>query len=72
MAEVLDRQPVAARRATLPPSMLPRRRAAEWSPTLGTGDLACLLQVIEKELLPRLVSAYAPSTHSPLPTSGRD
>lgn len=47
------------------------QRRAEWSPTLEGGDLACLLRVIESELLPRLVEAYAPSKHSPLRASGR-
>ena len=71
MAEVLDLQPPAVlRRPVAPPA--PRQRTAEWSPTLGAGDLACLMQVIENELLPRLVSAYAPSKHSPLPRAGRD
>lgn len=44
-------------------------RVPEWKPTLDASDLACLLHVIENDLLPRLVGAYAPSRHSPLPTS---
>ena len=69
MAEVLDLQRPAVLRRPL--SSLARQRTAEWSPTLGTEDLACLMKVIENDLVPRLVSAYAPSTHSPLPRAGR-
>lgn len=69
MAEVLELQRPAVLRRLVPP--VTRQRGAEWLPSLATRDLACLMQVIENELLPRLVSAYAPSTHSPLPRAGR-
>ena len=44
------------------------RRAgqASWAPTLAGSDLACLLQVIEAELLPRLLGEYRPADHAPL------
>ena len=43
--------------------------AEVWSCSLGATDLACLLQVIEAQLLPRLIGAYRPSDSAPLKTS---
>lgn len=47
-----------------------RTRPPEWTPTIEGADLACLLRVIEGELLPRLVKAYAPASATPLRTDG--
>jgi len=45
-----------------------RRRAASatWSPTLGPEDLACLMSVIESQLLPTLLRSYRPAKRKPL------
>lgn len=51
-----------------------RRRvsADAWSSSLNQADLACLLQVIEGQLLPRLLRDYRPSHRSPLGASIAD
>ena len=43
-----------------------RSLQAAWQPTLAGNDLACLLQVIQAELLPRLLGDYRPADQSPL------
>lgn len=49
-----------------------RRRAgsATWSSTLNAQDLACLLSVIERQLLPSLIRSYRPAKRKPLNGSG--
>lgn len=41
-----------------------------WSSTMGEADLACLLQVLEEQVLPRLISDYRPADRSPLRSRG--
>ena len=41
-------------------------RPASWVPTLAGLDLACLLRVIESELIPRLVGECRPAKRSSL------
>jgi hypothetical protein len=38
-----------------------RRVREAWSSSLCDADLQCLLQVIETELIPRLISGYSPA-----------
>ena len=47
---------------------LAQRRAgsATWSGTLDAKDLACLMAVIEHQLLPSLLRAYRPAERKPL------
>jgi hypothetical protein len=40
-------------------------RARIWSSSLCEADLHCLLQVIEAELIPQLISDYSPARCSP-------
>ena len=51
---------------------LQRKGAATWSSSLSDGDLACLLQVIESQVLPRMLRDYRPSHHAPLKASTVD
>jgi hypothetical protein len=46
----------------------PRARPHEhrWKSALNAEDLQCLLQVIEGELIPRLVTEYSPARQAPL------
>ena len=48
----------------------PRRAAQRWHSTLCDRDLACLLQVIETDLIPQLVGDYSPARHAPLALVG--
>jgi hypothetical protein len=49
-----------------PPSLTDARRAhGAWSSSLPEADLQCLLQVIEAELIPQLVSGYSPARSFP-------
>lgn len=43
------------------------RVSGRWSSTLCQQDLQCLLQVIETDLIPRLLSGYSPAASAPLP-----
>ena len=38
-----------------------RSAAAGWTTSLCESDLACLMSVLEQEVLPRLVSSYRPA-----------
>ncbi len=48
-----------------------RRRAldATWTSTLSAKDVACLMSVIELQVLPRLVAEYRPADRNPLQRS---
>ena len=83
MAEVLERSVAISRRSKRTSGVAEaafhqalsersRRRAASatWSPTLGPEDLACLMSVIEGQLLPTLLRAYRPAGRAPLNGSG--
>ena len=48
------------------PRPLHKARPTGWSSSLSEGDLACLLQVIESQVLPRLLQSYRPADRSPL------
>jgi hypothetical protein len=49
-----------------------RARSATWSSSLCQSDLACLLTVIETQVLPRLLREYRPADRSPLKASCSD
>ena len=44
----------------------PRRRDEHWCSSLSREDLACLLQVIEGQVIPQLLNGYSPAKASPL------
>ena len=46
------------------------RPREQWKSALSQEDLQCLLQVIEGDLIPRLVAEYCPARQAPLPVAG--
>jgi hypothetical protein len=64
---IVERGPAARQRTV---ARAAPGRQPEWTPTLAGDDLACLLRVIESELLPRLVDACASTHATPLRTDG--
>lgn len=42
-----------------------RPRARRWSSELCEQDLQCLLQIIETDLIPQLLSSYSPARYAP-------
>ncbi len=50
------------------PSSLQRARE-RWDTSLNDADLACLLQVLEQDLIPQLLNSYSPARHAPLDRS---
>ena len=83
MAEVLEQSVASSRRSTRDggaaesafhdelSERMRRAASATWSPTLGPEDLACLMSVIESQLLPTLLRSYRPARRTPLNGSGR-
>ena len=63
-----DVLPFLARNFTQPTRRAPaplRQARERWSSSLCPADLQCLLQIIEGDLIPQLLTSYSPARHAP-------